>query len=170
MSRSDFGKRDIRSRAFFTGVVASGRKAASRFGVNGIANLSTNHCGSSMTLGKIRDGDGRKKGLCIWVQWVAEQFIGGRPLYTLTQIHDCDLIRNMLDHTEVMRYEDICQPFILFQIHQNIQNLSLDRHIQSRYWLVADDKPRIQGQSPRNSDSLTASAIQLMRIRVSQAR
>ena len=62
MSRSDFGKRDIRSRAFFTGVVASGRKAASRFGVNGIANLSTNHCGSSMTLGKIQGRGWQKEG------------------------------------------------------------------------------------------------------------
>ena len=63
-----------------------------------------------------------------------------------------------------MRDEHIGQSSLLLKILKQVQDLRLNGNIQCRYRLIADDEFRIQRERSRDTDSLTASAVQLMRI------
>ena len=63
--------------------------------------------------------------------------VGG--LDDAAEIHDRDPVRDVLDHREVVGDEQVGQPVFVLEVHQQIDDLGLDRHIQSRYRLVADD-------------------------------
>ena len=55
--------------------------------------------------------------------------------------------------------------FIL-QVHQQIQNLCLNRNIQSRHRLITHDKFRVHRQRPGYADTLPPPAVQFMRISI----
>ena len=67
-----------------------------------------------------------------------------------------------------MGNKHIGQPILLLQILQQIQNLRLNGDVQRRYRLITDNKLRIHSQCPGNSNSLAASAVQLMGVGVGQ--
>ena len=50
-------------------------------------------------------------------------------------------------HLQVMGDEHIGQSHLLLQVLHQVQNLSLDGHIQSRYRFVAHDELGVHGQS-----------------------
>ena len=62
-----------------------------------------------------------------------------------------------------MGNKEVRQPQLLLEAHQQIDHLSLDRHIQSRNGFITDDKLRVHGQRPGNADSLTLSAGEFVR-------
>ena len=64
--------------------------------------------------------------------------------------------------------EHISQSHLLLQVFHQVQNLSLNGHIQSRYRFVAHDELGVHGQSAGDTDSLTAAAVQLVGISVVQ--
>ncbi|MNT66135.1 hypothetical protein D3C72_2041740 [compost metagenome] len=64
----------------------------------------------------------------------------------------------MPDHAQVMRNEQVGQALFRLQIGQQVQDLSLDRHVQRRHGFVRDDKARFQRQCTGNRDALALSA------------
>ena len=52
------------------------------------------------------------------------------------------------------------------QILQQVQDLSLDGHVQRGHRLVADDELGLQGQRPGDAHPLAAAAVQLVGIGV----
>ena len=99
------------------------------------------------------------KGLCIDLLRIPD-------LADHAKEHDADSVGNELHHRQVMGYEQISQSVLLLQILQQVQHLGLDGYVQSRYGLVTDDQPRIQGQGPGNADPLPLSPGKLMGITV----
>ena len=71
---------------------------------------------------------------------------------------------NMFHHAHIMCHKHIGQSELLLQIHQQIDDLRLNRHIQSGNRLIAGDKLRIHGKRAANADTLSASAGEFMRI------
>ena len=69
---------------------------------------------------------------------------------------------------QVMSDEHIGQTHLILKFLQQVQDLSLNGYIQSGYRFVTDNELGIHSQCTGNSDTLTASAIQLMRIGVDQ--
>ena len=65
-----------------------------------------------------------------------------------------------------MADKQICQIVFLLEIFQKIDNLCLNGDIQCGNRLIADDKVRIQGNRPCNTDPLPLSAGKFMRIAV----
>ena len=61
-----------------------------------------------------------------------------------------------------MGHEHIGQAHLLLQVHQQIQHLRLNGHVQSGNRLVAHDEFGIQGQCPGNTHSLAAAAVHFM--------
>src|ERR1700736_6024708 len=53
---------------------------------------------------------------------------------------------------------------LALQINQQIDHLGLDRYVERRYRLVADDKARPERQRPRDADALALAAGELVRI------
>ena len=93
-----------------------------------------------------------------------EQFIGRRHFDDAAQIHDDDAIAEMLDHAEIVADEQIGEVQILPQVHEQVENLRLDRHVERRDRLVANEEIRLHRQRPRNADPLPLSSRKLMRI------
>ena len=99
---------------------------------------------------------------------MGKQLLLGSPFHAGAHIHDHDLVGNVLHNAEVMGDEHVGQTSFVLQIHQQIQNLGLNGHVQSGDRLIADDEFRVQGQCPRHADPLTAAAVQLMGIGMGQ--
>ena len=63
-------------------------------------------------------------------------------------------MRQIVDHREVMRDEQVGQPEVVLQCLEQIENLRLDRDVKRRGRLVANDQLRLDGQCTRNGYAL----------------
>ena len=72
----------------------------------------------------------------------------------------------MANNAEVVRNEKISQIQFLLQIFKHVDNLRLNRNVQSRNRFVADDEFRVDGKRPCDSDTLTLAAGKFVRITV----
>ena len=64
--------------------------------------------------------------------------------------------------------KEIGQVELRLQILQQVQDLSLDGHVQRGHRLVADDELGLQGQRPGDAHPMAAAAVQLVGIGVEQ--
>jgi hypothetical protein len=69
----------------------------------------------------------------------------------------------MAHHAEVMADEDRGQVQVAAQVHEKVQHLGLDRHIQRRHRLVEHQQFGLHGQRAGDRDALTLSARELVR-------
>ena len=97
---------------------------------------------------------------------VAEEGLLGRPLHDGAQIHDAQTVADMLDHAQVVGDEQIGEVEFVLQIHENVQNLGLDGHVQGGYRLVGDDELGLHRQSPGDADALALAAGELMGVAI----
>ena len=72
--------------------------------------------------------------------------------------------RDVLHHREIVRDEQVGQAELVLQVHHEIEDLRLDRHVQRRHRLVADDQARLQRERARDADALALPAGELVRI------
>ena len=80
----------------------------------------------------------------------------------ISQIHDTDCIRDMLDDREVMADEEICKPELFLKTSQEVDDLCLDGYVKSRNRFIAEDEIRVKSQSSCDTDSLSLSTTELM--------
>ena len=64
-----------------------------------------------------------------------------------------------------MRDEQVGQLELVLQVHQQIDDLRLDRHVQRGHRFVADDQLRTQRQRAGDADALALAAGELVRER-----
>ena len=128
-------------------------------------NLSTQllRFGNTALINRRRSG---KKRLGIGVDRVGEQQLLRSPLHNSSQIHDTQAVADVLDHAQIVCDEQIGEMKFILQIHKNVQDLSLNGHIQSRYRLICYDKFRLDRQRPGYADALTLTAGKLVRIAI----
>ena len=55
----------------------------------------------------IRHRNRRQQSLCIWMRRIVKQLLLIRELHDMTEIHDHHTICNVLDHTKIVRDENI---------------------------------------------------------------
>ena len=67
----------------------------------------------------------------------------------------------MPDDREVVGDEDIGQAEAALQVHHQVDDLRLHRHVERRDRLVADDQPRLDGQRPGDADPLALAAARI---------
>ena len=87
-----------------------------------------------------------------------------RDLDDLAEIHHSDAVRNMFDDREPVRNKQIRQPKFVLQVLQQVDDLRLNRNVERRNRLVADDQFRIQRKRPGDADSLPLTARKFVRI------
>ena len=85
-------------------------------------------------------------------------------LHDTSQIHDHDPVADVFDDAEVMRDENISQVKLLLQAAEEVDDLCLDRNVQSGYRLVADDDLRLHGEGAGNVHTLSLAARELVGI------
>ena len=93
---------------------------------------------------------------------IAEERLGRRRLHDLPQIHHRDPVTQVLDHSQVVRDEEIGQAELLLDVREQVHDLGLDGDVERGDGLVADDKVGFQGESPRDADALPLTARELV--------
>ena len=90
--------------------------------------------------GQQRDGVGMARG--------GEQRLGRPRLDDAAQVHHGHPVRDLPDHREVVRDEEVGEPAIALQVGEQVEHLRLDRHVERRDRLVADDEARARPRAP----------------------
>lgn len=94
----------------------------------------------------------------------AEDFFGRSGFDNAAQIHDQHSVGEMLDDAKVVTDEQISQIKLAPEIHEQVQNLGLDRYVESGDGLITNKKIRLHGERPCDADALPLTAGELMRI------
>ncbi len=84
--------------------------------------------------------------LGIWMLRIVVEFITIRHFHNLAQIHYCDLVAQVANDTQIMSNEQISQVEFLPQVFKQINDLGLNRNIESRYRFVTDDEVGFEGK------------------------
>src|ERR1700744_3686108 len=80
------------------------------------------------------------------------------------EVHDHHVVGDMLDHRQVVRDEHVTRLELILQIHEQVQDLRLDRHVERGHRFISDEDLRIEDHRARDRDTLTLAAGEHMRI------
>ena len=88
----------------------------------------------------------------------------------MAEVHDRDAVGDVPDDAQIVRDEDVGEVEIGLQALEEVENLGLDRDVERRDRLVADDQLRAEGERARDPDPLPLTAGELVRIAVVMLR
>src|SRR6185369_10256542 len=108
--------------------------------------------------------DRREQRLRVRMARALEQRALVRQLDDLAQVHHRHPCRDMAHHRQVVRDKDVGEAEAPLQILQQVDDLGLDRDIQRRHRLVADDQLRLHRKCSRDADALALSAGKFVRV------
>ena len=80
------------------------------------------------------------------------------------EIHDGDAVADVLDHGEVVGDEQVGELELLLQVDQQVDDLRLDRDVERRHRLVADDQVGAERQRAGDADALALAAGEFVRV------
>ena len=81
----------------------------------------------------------------------------------LAEVHHGDPVADVADHREVVRDEDVGEAELALQIGEQVDDLRLDRDVERRDRLVADDQLGAQREGAGDADPLSLAARELRR-------
>ena len=93
-----------------------------------------------------------------------------RQLDDAAEIHHRDALAEMPHDRQIVRDEQVGQAEALAQILEQIDDLRLDRDVERRDRLVADDEFRLERQSARDPDALALAARHFVRVAIGEIR
>ena len=112
--------------------------------------------------GGIRHRRGREQGLGIRVKGGSVQGPAVGQFHNFSQVHHRHPVAHMLHHRQVMGDKQIGQAEFRLEVLEQIDDLGLDRHVQGRHRLIADDQIGIQGQGTGHADALALAPGELV--------
>ena len=92
--------------------------------------------------------------------------LGLGQLDDAAEVHDRDAVGDLADDREVVRDEDVGQVELALQALEQVEDLRLDRDVERRDRLVADDQLGPQRERAGDADALALSARELVRVAV----
>ena len=131
--------------------------------ISGGGNISLKNDSVHLHVG-IRLGYSREERLCVGVKGIIKDILLVTELYHRAEVHDADLVGNELNDREVVRDEEIGEVHRLLKALQKVDNLRLDRNVESGNGLVTYYELRLYRECSSNTDSLSLSAGELVRI------
>ena len=114
--------------------------------------------------------DRRNQRARVGVRRRREQPVGIATLDDAAEIHHRHFVAHLADHAQIVADEEIGEAHLRLQVEQEIDDLRLDRHVERRDRLVADQEPRLGRQRAGQHDPLALAARELMRIAVEVVR
>ena len=127
-------------------------------------------CLAASSIGRIGARHRIEQGLCIGMARRTEKRVTLSHLHHLAKIHHTYPVADMPYNGQVVCNEQISEPESVLEVHQEIDNLRLDRHIKSRNRLIANKQRRIKRQGAGYSDPLALTAGELVWITISHIR
>src|ERR1700675_3327718 len=119
---------------------------------------------------RIRNRDRRQQRFGVGVQRRGIKLAGWRGLDDAPEIHDGNALADMLDHRQIMGNKEISEPEFLLQVLQQIDDLGLDRNIQRRHRLIADDQFGLDRERACDADALALTAGEFVRMAADMIR
>ena len=92
-----------------------------------------------------------------------EQLRFVRHLHQPSQVHHAHLVRHVANHRQVVADEQIGQALAALQVFHDVEDLRLNRDVQSRRGLVANQELGLRRQRARNRDALALATAELVR-------
>jgi hypothetical protein len=74
------------------------------------------------------------------------------------------MVGDVLDHSQIVRDEDVGQPKPVLQLAQEVEDLRADRDVQRRDRLIADDQFWFDRERAGDGDALALAAGEFVRI------
>ncbi len=139
-------------------------EAAGGRGIEGRGNVAgENDPVASALNGRVWDGDGGEEGLSVGVEGFAVEGVAGGKLDDLTKVHDGDAVAHGADDGEVVGDEEVGEAKAILELLEKVDDLGLDRDIESGEGLVGDDEPGLDGEGTGDADALPLAAGELVR-------
>ena len=110
------------------------------------------------TLCRARARDGLDESSCVGVGGAIENVVDGAALDDLAAIQDVDAVDSLARDREVVRDEEVGEPELLAQPREQVEDLRLDRDVERRHRLVADDDLGLDREGPCDRDALALAA------------
>jgi len=151
------------------GLRAAGMEAAARRRIDGAGHIAFEDDALLSPAG-IDGGHRGKQRLGIGMKWVAVECFAGAAFHDLAQIHHGHAVRDVFDHREIVRDEQIGEVELFAQLDQQVDDLRLNGDIQGRDGLVEHHEARVEGQSAGHTDALPLASGEFMGIAVQIAR
>ena len=95
---------------------------------------------------------------------VLVQVVRRRQLHDLAEVHDRDPVGDVPDDCEVVRDEEVREAELALQLLEQVDDLRLDRDVERRHRLVADDEVRVERERAGDADALALAARELVRV------
>ena len=99
-----------------------------------------------------------------------EQLVPRRDLDDPTEVHHPDPVADVAHDRQVVGDEQVRQPQLRLQVHQQVEHLRLNRNVERRHRLVADQQIGLERQSPGDADPLALTAGELVRVAIGHRR
>ena len=96
----------------------------------------------------------------------AVKFACGPEFDDLAQVHYGHPFRDVANHSQIVTDEKVCEPQLFLQVFQQVDYLGLNRYIECRYRLIADNELRIKRQRTGDSNPLALTARELVWVAV----
>ena len=84
----------------------------------------------------------------------------------LAEVHDRDAVRDVLDHREVVRDEEVGEARAPLEGAEQVQHLGLHRYVEGRDRLVRDDDGRLERERAGDPEPLALPAGELVGVAV----
>src|SRR5256884_331479 len=120
-----------------------------------------------LTLGferRIGDGHGREQRLRVRVQRRVVERLAVGDLDDLAEVHDGHAVGDVAHDREVVGDEQVRETELRLEVFQQVDDLRLDRDVEGRDRLVADDERGLDGERACDAHALTLSAGELVGI------
>ena len=117
--------------------------------------------GSFPSVPGVNAGDGVQEASGVGMQGTVVQRFGVRDLADVASVEDADAVRYRAHDAHIVRDEETGEPLFLPQRVQQTEDLSLDRDVEGRDGLVADQELRIRGQRAGDAHALPLSSGEL---------
>jgi len=88
------------------------------------------------------------------MQGPAQELRRGGRLHDLPQIHHRDPVADRLHRREVVADEDVGRAQLVLQLHQQVQDLGLQRDVQRGHGFVMHDQRRLRDKRPGDGRTL----------------
>jgi predicted HD phosphohydrolase len=79
---------------------------------------------------EVEFGNSGEKETGVWMEGMAKEFFPACHLHDLSHIHDRYSITDVLDDSKIVRDEKVGEAKLVSQVHEEVQNLSLNGHIK----------------------------------------
>src|SRR3954453_12105477 len=109
-----------------------------------------------------RDRDRREQRAGVGVARVRVQVLALRKLDDLAQVHHGHAVAHVPDDGQAVRDEDDREAELALEVGEEVEDLGLDRDVERRHRLVADDQLRLERERPRDADALPLAARELV--------